>query len=253
MPVGRLGSNTSSPCPVPRPAPIQQPGHPAHTGPRPRPSAWSRPHPRRPGQWRSLRRDRTFRSPRRSCPACITTRIKVRDLQAWQTLSWLSRESWEGHDSGRGVSGRRRTVLRGLLWRPLALAALLSGAAAQRTYWMPDVVPAAHSCGTVRATAASSDESLRLDAQRRALQCSYPSLPSPDDSTATLVGSAGNIKGVLQCITDGFSVHECVSLKNQHGKLVCGVSGRPRTIQEACMFHGCSGPRKSEPKASTRA
>ena len=35
--------------------------------------------------------------------------------------------------------------------------------------------------------------------------------------------ATGDIQGTLQCITDGCSLHETVSLRNQHGRLVCGV------------------------------
>eukprot|EP00198_Chlamydomonas_reinhardtii_P003207 XP_001692543.1 predicted protein [Chlamydomonas reinhardtii] len=34
----------------------------------------------------------------------------------------------------------------------------------------------------------------------------------------------GDIQGTLQCITDGCSLHETVSLRNQHGRLVCGIT-----------------------------
>ncbi|GLC67233.1 hypothetical protein PLESTF_000531700 [Pleodorina starrii] len=34
----------------------------------------------------------------------------------------------------------------------------------------------------------------------------------------------GDIHGVLQCITDACSLHETVSLRNQHGRLVCGIT-----------------------------
>lgn len=36
--------------------------------------------------------------------------------------------------------------------------------------------------------------------------------------------SAGDLRGILNSITDGCNIHETVSLRNQHGRLVCGVS-----------------------------
>ncbi|KAG2492037.1 hypothetical protein HYH03_009766 [Edaphochlamys debaryana] len=34
----------------------------------------------------------------------------------------------------------------------------------------------------------------------------------------------GDVRGVLNCITEGCSLHETVSLRNQHGRLVCGIT-----------------------------
>ncbi|PNH08977.1 hypothetical protein TSOC_004443 [Tetrabaena socialis] len=47
---------------------------------------------------------------------------------------------------------------------------------------------------------------------------------SPNKKLPRLHWSAykGDIQGILQCITDGCSLHETVSLRNQHGRLVCG-------------------------------
>lgn len=37
--------------------------------------------------------------------------------------------------------------------------------------------------------------------------------------------AAGDLNGILQCINDGHALNTTVALRNQHGRLVCGVSG----------------------------
>ncbi|GFR44135.1 hypothetical protein Agub_g5300 [Astrephomene gubernaculifera] len=34
----------------------------------------------------------------------------------------------------------------------------------------------------------------------------------------------GDVEGILQCINEGCSLHETISLRNQHGRLVCGIT-----------------------------